>query len=198
MLIFMNILVILGHPNPSSFNHALAKTTTETLTAMGHTVVLHDLYQEKFNPILEQTEMQTLADPQVRLHCEDLANADGLVIIHPIWWGMPPAVINGWVDRVFRLGIAYQFKEVAPGVGVPVGLLKAKKAVVFNTSNTPQDQESLRCKDAMGNLWKACVLDTCGVSNVERRLFSPMISSTQGQREGWLKEASETIKKQFS
>ncbi len=194
----MNILVLLGHPNPSSFNHAVAKTTTETLKMMGHTVVFHDLYAEKFNPILEQTEMQTLSDPQVRLHCEDLANADGLVIIHPIWWGMPPAIINGWVDRVFRLGIAYHFKEVAPGVGVPVGLLKARKAVVFNTSNTPQDVESLRCKDAMGNLWKVCVLDTCGVTEVERRLYSPMISSTQQQREGWLKEAAETIKKQFT
>ncbi len=194
----MNILLILGHPNPCSFNHAVAKTAQDTLKEMGHNVVFHDLYAEKFNPLLEQTEMQTLTDPQVRRYTEDLANADGLVLVHPIWWGMPPAIVNGWIDRVFRLGIAYQFKEIAPGVGVPFGLLKAKKAAIFNTSNTPHDAEELRCKDAMGNLWKTCVLETCGVQDTDRRLFGPMISSTQTQREGWLKETADAIKKQFA
>lgn len=198
MLIFMNILVVLGHPNPHSFNHAIAKTAVEALTTAGHTVTFHDLYQEKFNPVLQAGEMQDLTDPQVRLYTEELANADGIVIVHPIWWGMPPAVINGWVDRVFRVGVAYRFQEIAPGVGVPVGLLKAKKALVFNTSNTPVDQEANRCKDAMGNLWKVCVLDTVGVKETERKLFSPMIASTPQQREAWLKEAAEITKKQFS
>lgn len=198
MLIFMNIIVILGHPNPCSFNHAIAKTAVDTLTEMGHSVIFHDLYAEKFDPTLPLSELQTLTDPQIRLHTEELANADGIVIIHPIWWGMPPAVIAGWVDRVFRVGVSYRFQEVAPGVGVPVGLLKAKKAVVFNTSNTPQDQEEMRCKDAMGNLWKLCMLDTVGIKETERKLFSPMMVSTQQQREGWLKEAAEIVKKQFS
>lgn len=198
MLISMNILVILGHPNPCSFNHAIAKTVTDTLTEMGHTIVFHDLYAEKFDPVMPLSELQTLTDPQIRLHTEELANADGLVIVHPIWWGLPPAVINGWVDRVFRVGVAYRFQEIAPGVGVPVGLLKAKKAIVFNTSNTPQDQEELRCKDAMGSLWKLCVLDTVGVKETMRRLFSPMISSSQQQREAWLMEAESMVKKQFS
>jgi putative NADPH-quinone reductase len=194
----MNILVILGNPNPRSFNHALAKTVKDTLTGQGHTVIFHDLYAEKFDPTLPLAEMQTLNDPTIRRYTEELANADALVIIHPIWWGMPPAVINGWVDRVFRVGVAYRFQEVAPGVGVPVGLLKAKKAVVFNTSNTPHDAESLRCKDAMGNLWQVCVLDTCGVKEVERRLFGPMNASTPAQREGWIKEGAELVKKEFA
>lgn len=194
----MNILIILGNPNPSSFSHAIAKTAKDTLTAMGHTVFFHDLYQEKFDPTLPLSEMQTLTDPIIRLHTEELSNADGLVIIHPIWWGMPPAIVCGWVDRVFRAGVAYRFQEVAPGVGVPVGLLKAQKAVVFNTSNTPQDQEEMRCKDAMGNLWKVCILDTVGVKTVERKLFSPMMTSTRPQREGWLKEAADIVKKVFA
>ncbi len=193
----MNVLVILGHPNPCSYNHAIAKTVVDTLQQLEHTVIFHDLYAEKFNPILEQTEMQTLTDPQVRRYTEDLANADGIVIVHPVWWGMPPAVVTGWVDRVFRLGVAYRFQEIKPGVGVPVGLLKAKKAVVFNTSNTPQEAEELRCREAIGGLWKVCILDTCGVATVERRLFSPMIMSNQQQREIWLKEVAVTVKAQF-
>jgi NAD(P)H dehydrogenase (quinone) len=193
----MNALIILGHPNPCSFNHAIAKTAVDTLKTLGHNVVFHDLYAEKFNPTLEQTELQTLTDPTVRRHCEELANADGIVIVHPIWWGMPPSILNGWVDRVFRAGVAYRFQEVAGGEGVPVGLLKAKTAVIFNTSNTKHEAEELRCKDAMGNLWKVCILDTCGIKNVHRELFGPMITSTQQQRELWLQEAAVAIKNHF-
>jgi putative NADPH-quinone reductase len=198
MMDFMNILVILGHPNPCSFNHAIAKTAVDTLKEMGHNVVFHDLYAEKFNPVLEQTEMQNLTDPVARRHCEELANAEGLLIIHPIWWGMPPAIINGWVDRVFRAGIAYRFQQVASGEGVPVGLLKAKAAVIFNTSNTKHEAEELRCKDVIGNLWKVCILDTCGIKNVYRQLFGPIITSAEQQRELWLKEVMVKIKTQFA
>ncbi len=198
MLIFMNVLVILGHPNPCSFNHALAHTTVTALQQLGHTVMFHDLYGEGFDPTLELSEMQALTDPNVRRHTEDLANADGVVIIHPIWWGQPPAILKGWIDRVFRVGVAYRFQQMANGEGVPVGLLKAQKAVIFNTSNTKQEAEELRCKDAMGNLWKVCILDLCGVKNTERRLFSPMMISTSEQRQAWLKEAEEIIRKQFA
>lgn len=194
----MNVMVILGNPNPASFNHAIAKTVKKTLTAMGHNVFFHDLYQEKFDPVLPLSEMQTLTDPTIRLHTEELSNADGLIIIHPIWRGMPPAIVCGWVDRVFRAGVAYRFQEISPGIGIPLGLLKAKKSVIFNTSNTPQDQEELHCKDAMENLWKVCILDTVGIKTVERKLFSPMMISTQQQREAWLKEAADIVKKVFS
>lgn len=194
----MDILVVLGHPNRSSFNHAIAEAVVNTLKQMGHTVIFHDLYAEKFNPVLEQSELATLSDATIRKHCEDLANADGIVIIHPIWWGMPPAIVNGWVDRVFRTGLAYRFQEVSGGEGVPVGLLKARAAMVFNTSNTKHEAEELRCKDAMGNLWKVCILDTCGIKNVGRHLYGPMNISTQQQRENWLKEASQAVKAKFS
>ena len=193
-MFFMNVLVVLGHPNKFSFNHALAKAAVEMLEQMGHTPVMHDLYAEGFNPILEQAELGAITDPNLRRHCEDLANADGLVIVHPNWWGQPPAIVKGWVDRVFRQGLAYRYKPT----GEPEGLLKAKKAVVFNTSNTPIELEALRCKDSIAGLWKVCIFDTCGVGNVERKLFTPMITSTQEQRESWLKEAQEIIKKQFS
>ena len=63
------------------------------------------------------------------------------MIVHPNWWGQPPAILKGWVDRVFRPGIAYRFVEGDAGEGVPIGLLKASAAVVFNTSNTPDARE---------------------------------------------------------
>ena len=56
----------------------------------------------------------------------------------------PPAILKGWIDRVMRPGVAYEFLEGDSGEGVPNGLLKAKTALVFNTSNTPEDRE-LKC-----------------------------------------------------
>jgi NAD(P)H dehydrogenase (quinone) len=93
MMNFMNIHVILSHPNPSSYNHAIAKTAMDTLKEIGHNVVFHDHYAEKFNPVLGQTEMQTtLTDPVVRRHCEELSNANGLLIIHPKNFSLVPIV----------------------------------------------------------------------------------------------------------
>lgn len=55
--------------------------------------------------------------------------------------GQPPAILKGWVDRVIRAGVAYEFAEGDSGEGVPIGLLKAKSALVFNTSNTLEERE---------------------------------------------------------
>jgi len=71
------------------------------------------LYLEKFDPILPDSEIPKGApiDPAVQMHCDEIAAAEGIVIIHPNWWGQPPAILKGWVDRVIRLGLAYEFAE---------------------------------------------------------------------------------------
>ena len=95
--------------------------------------------------------------PVVR-HCSEIASADGIIIVHPNWWGQPPAILKGWVDRVSRPGVAYRFLEGDGGEGVPVGLLKAETAIIFNTSNTPEEREATVFGDPLDNLWKACHL----------------------------------------
>ena len=134
----MRTLVILAHPTPGSLNHAIAETAAETLRGLGHEVVFHDLCAEGFEPLLPGPEIARGASlpPLVARHCDELAEADGIVIVHPNWWGMPPAVLAGWVDRVVRPGVAYEFIEGDAGEGVPQGLLKARWAAVFNTANT--------------------------------------------------------------
>ena len=77
--------------------------------------------------------------------------AQGIVIVHPNWWGQPPAILKGWVDRVLRPEVAYRFLEGDAGEGVPVGLLKAKAAIVFNTSNTPRRAELASLRRPAGN-----------------------------------------------
>jgi len=190
----MNILLILGHQKSGSFCHAIAATAAEELQAASHEVVFHDLYAEKFDPILPHEEIpkNAPADPVVQQHCEELLAADGYVVVHPNWWAMPPAVLKGWIDRVVRQGVAYQF---GPGGGEP--LLTGKRAVVLTTSNTPRDDELRLFGDPLENLWKTCIFDFCGVENFYRRNFESIVLSTPEQRAGWLEEVRKIIRARF-
>ena len=121
----MNISIILAHPNPGSFNHAIVTTAADVLHQGGHEVILHDLYREQFPPLFSAAEIQKNAklDSAVARQCAEIAQADGIIIVHPNWWGMPPAILKGWIDRVLRPEVAYRFVEGDKGEGVPVGLL---------------------------------------------------------------------------
>ncbi|MGC9515841.1 NAD(P)H-dependent oxidoreductase [Methanocrinis sp.] len=195
----MRISVILGHPDPGSFNHAIAEAAVEALNQNGHHVSFHDLYAERFDPILPGPEIPRGAaiDPVVQSFCDEIAAADGIVIVHPNWWGQPPAILKGWVDRVIRPGVAYEFREGDGGEGVPVGLLKAKCALVFNTANTPEEREIAAFGDPLETLWKNCVFGLCGVSDVRRRTFSVVVTSTPEERRTWLAEVRETVGRRF-
>ena len=195
----MEILVILAHPNKESFNHAIAKTCIETLKTNGHEIIYHDLYEEEFNPTLQHEEIPKNAelDQVIKKCCTELAKAEGIIIVHPNWWGQPPAILKGWIDRVFRPGIAYEFKEGDSGEGIPIGLLNAKTALVFNTSNTPPKREIEVFGDPLETLWKNCIFGLCGVKNFYRRTFSVIVTSTLEQRTEWLKEVQETVNTYF-
>lgn len=188
----MNFLIVLAHPRPGSFNHALADTVRTTLEAAGHSVALRDLYAEGFDALFGTGELErgNVAPPQVREHADLVLNADGIVVVHPNWWAMPPAILKGWLDRVLRSGEAYRFGTNDKGEGVIIGQLKAKAALVFTTSNTPEAMEMALYGDPLDNLWKNCVWGFCGVPQVERRNFGPVIASSAEQRQQWLVEAA--------
>ena len=196
----MNLSIILAHPNPGSFNHAIAATAADTLQRIGHQVILHDLCQENFPALLPAAELQKDAklEPVVAKHCAEIAAADGIIIVHPNWWGMPPAILKGWIDRVLRMEVAYRFVANDKGEGIPVGLLKARAAIVFNTANTPDVREREVFGDPLELLWKKCVFDFCGVKNVQRRTYSVVVTSTPEQRAQWLAEVHEIVNAQFS
>ena len=194
----MNVLVILAHPTPGSFNHAIAETVVSTLEQIGHSGFFHDLYAEGFDPVLPSDEiLGDETDPVVSGHCEQLAAADGIVLVHPNWWGMPPAILKGWVDRVVRPEVAYRFEEGDGVEGIPLGLLKAKTAIVFNTSNTPEKREQEVFGDPLENLWKNCIFDLCGVKEFYRKNFGVVVTSTEGERKGWLGEVAEIVGRVF-
>lgn len=195
----MRILVVLAHPDEASFNHAIAQQAVATLEDNGHSVIYHDLYKEGFDPNLPANEIPRDVElpEMIAAHCEETATVDGIIVVHPNWWGMPPAVLTGWVDRIMRPGLAYEFVEGDSGEGVPVGLLNANKAIVFNTSNTATEREQNVFGDPLERIWKDCIFDLCGVSDVTRRMFETIVTSTLDERKEWLKEASEIVNDAF-
>lgn len=195
----MKISVILAHPNKKSFNHAIATAAIETLEQNGHEVFFHDLYEEKFDPILPTEEIlrDVALPPEVEKHCSEISVVDGVVIIHPNWWGQPPAILKGWVDRVIRPGVAYEFLEDDKGEGVPCGLLKTKSAVVFNTSNTETEREKTIFGDPLETIWKNCIFNLCGVKSFYRRMFNIIVVSSEEQRKAWLLEVKQAVNKYF-
>ncbi len=186
----MNISVILAHPDPDSFNHAIAKNVVMQLENNGHRVFFHDLYRENFDPLLTGKEIpkDAVLSDAIRTHCEEIKEAEGIIIVHPNWWGQPPAILKGWIDRVIRPGIAYEFLEGDSGEGIPKGLLRARVAVVFNTANTEPERERSVLGDPLETIWKNCVFGLCGVPVFHRRTFSVIIISTEAQRKQWLDE----------
>jgi putative NADPH-quinone reductase len=195
----MKISIILGHPKKGSFNHAIAGAAVETLKNNGHAVMYHDLYEESFDPVLPDNEMPKDADlaPLIKIHCNEVAGADGIIIVHPNWWGQPPALLKGWIDRVLRPGVAYEFRGDDTGEGVPVGLLKATAALVFNTSNTQQEREQEVFGDPLETIWRNCIFGLCGTMDVYRTTFGVMVTSSEHQREAWLQEVRETVNRYF-
>ena len=192
----MNALLVVGHPTPHSFSHAMADVAEEVLLAGDCRCVRHDLYAEGFNPVQPVPESGNAAsdDPLVEAHCRDLAAADLILGFHPNWWSQPPAIVKGWIDRVFRLGTAYGYPEGVGFDGVPVGLLRARHALVFNTSNTPLARERDVFGDPLEQLWRTAVFGLCGVASVHRRMFGPMANSTEAQRAGWLEEVRALVR----
>jgi len=191
----MKFFVVLGHQRPGSFCHAIADTVKAELESAGHEVISHDLYEEGFDPILPEAEIPkgSPAAEMVEQHCHELAEADGIVVVHPNWWAQPPAILKGWVDRVFRQGQAYDFID-----GKIAGFWGDKRVVVFTTSNTPREVELEVYGDPLQNLWETCIFGFCGVTNFLRRNFESMVMSTPEERAGWLEEVKTIVKERLA
>jgi NAD(P)H dehydrogenase (quinone) len=123
----MNVLVVYAHPEPQSFNGAMKEAAVAALTRAGHQVRVSDLYAMKFNPVVDPAQFPERADPaffklqkeqrhaaetgtvaaDVAAEHEKLSWADLVIFQFPLWWGSMPAILKGWVDRVFSMGQVY-------------------------------------------------------------------------------------------
>ena len=163
----LNTLILYAHPEPTSFSAALKETAVEVLSDHGEKVVVSDLYAQNFDAAAGRHDFKTIADPH-RFHyqteqfhasqhhsfADDLAqeqqkflDADRIVMIFPLWWGGPPAILKGWIDRVLACGIAY-----TDGARFTTGLHPSKQGLLcVSTGGTP---ERFREEDVYGPIEK--------------------------------------------
>ncbi|PWN70304.1 NAD(P)H dehydrogenase [Chryseobacterium phosphatilyticum] len=135
----MKHLIIYVHPNENSLNNNLLQHVTEILKTENHEVRIRDLYALNFDPILSMQDMQGWHAGQVsddvKTEQEHISWAEQITFIYPIWWTGLPAVMKGYIDRVFSYGFAYRYD-----LGIQKGLLKGKKAVIINTHGKSHEE----------------------------------------------------------
>lgn len=128
-------LVVLGHPSPDSFNAAIADRYIETVRSVYHDAVLRDLYAIDFDPLLKERERTAegavgISD-DVQIELGFLGQCDVLTFIYPLWFGMPPAIIKGYIDRI--LGSGFRVDDLAEA---PVKMLRGKQLAVITSSGS--------------------------------------------------------------
>ncbi|MBN2590704.1 MAG: NAD(P)H-dependent oxidoreductase [Sedimentisphaerales bacterium] len=187
--------VILAHPYSQSFNHAIFKTVIKTFNDINVEVYTHDLYEENFNPVLTRQELgsDNSNDFLVNRYANELVQSDILVYIHPNWWGQPPAILKGYIDRVIRSPYAYDFPEDDSGGGLPIEKLKGKYGIVYNTANTVEERENNYFSDPLDKIWGKCIFGFLGIDKYYRKMFRVIADSTENERLKWLQEIEDDI-----
>lgn len=135
----MRHLIIYAHPNENSLNHHLLNTVAETLQSRNAEIIVRDLYKIGFDPVLSLADMQgqrmgEISD-DVKTEQEHISWAEQITFIYPIWWTGLPAMMKGYIDRVFSYGFAYRYDQ-----GIQKGLLKGKKTVIINTHGKSHEE----------------------------------------------------------
>jgi len=185
----VRILLILCHPQAGSFNHAVAERARETLAAAGHQVLFHDLYQEGFDPVLTAPEYRrgVSFDEQVVAQVKELELCGGLVFVHPEWWGQPPALLKGWVDRVLRPGVAYEPAAEELPEREPAPLLGDRAALVLATRDAGARSGLLE------RVWMEGVFAFCGIRNAACLVLHDLRRLGPAERQEWLAQVERAL-----
>ena len=194
----MKHLIVYAHPNPGSLNHAILDTAIHTLKNNGHEVVVRDLYALDFQPVLkpEDTEaMKAGQTPQdIKTEQEFIAEADVITFIYPIWWTGLPAILKGYVDRVFAFGFAYS----AGPEGI-IKLLEGKKGFIINTHGTPNEvYDEIGMTAGLKVTSDIGIFNFTGIEAVEHLLFGSIGYLGEEDYKAMLKKVEDTINSHFS
>lgn len=144
----MKVLIVYAHPRQESLNRAILETAITTLKKNNHEAVVRDLYEMDFNPVLSAEETIHIENHRfvrdndsfpedVEIEMNHIRESDVLMFIYPIWWNGFPAILKGYVDRVYQHGFAYSFES-----DTPQKIFAGKKAFFIHTTGQPQESEA--------------------------------------------------------
>lgn len=181
-----NILIINGHPDKKSYCTALANQYRKGAVLSGADCKLINLTELEFSPILKYGyRKRTDLEPDLIEVRKLIQETKHLVFVYPNWWGTIPALLKGFIDRVFLPGFAFEYQEKSP---LPKKLLKGKTARLIVTTDTPSWYYSLVYRKPGHNSMKKSILHFCGVKPVKITSLGPIKNSTNLKRKNWLKQ----------
>jgi NAD(P)H dehydrogenase (quinone) len=189
----MKNLIVFSHPNDKSFCAALKDVTISASREKNLDVELRDLYKLKFNPVLSADDFIAFNGGKIP---QDIATeqsyikqAEIITFVYPVWWTGLPAMVKGYIDKVFSYGFAYKVGEM----GVE-GLLKDKKVIVFNTTGTPYNiYERSGMIEAMKKTSDTGIFTFCGMTVLHHRFFGSVPYVDDAARKGYLEEARQDL-----
>lgn len=179
-------LVIIGHPNPDSYGAALAQRYVQGAKQQGAEVKVLNLAHLNFDPNLHTGfGGEQPLEPDL-LHAQELLTwCDHICIVTPTWWSSMPAILKGFIDRVFLPGFAFQYRKGSP---FPQQLLKGRTARLILTTDSPPFLLKYVMGDSTARILGRGVLSFCGVRPVRVGRFGPVRGSSAEQREKWLEQ----------
>ena len=210
----MQVLVVVCHPDPESLSHSLAAACLDAVSDIGHAVTLIDLYHEhadgQFDPVLSHQEIlrRFSFDDTVQRYSRDVASADGYIFVHPDWWGMPPALLKGWLDRVFRPGVVYDYEAPDFLPKQRVKLLAGRRAFVVCTTDAKAEEfaddrashqseasNPMEVSHPISSVWRRSIFGFCGIEDAQVRVLWNVRESTLRARRRWIADVrSETAR----
>ncbi|MGZ9584698.1 NAD(P)H-dependent oxidoreductase [Paenibacillus marinisediminis] len=191
----MKVAVINTHPNPDSFTYAVREVVESALQEHGHDIQLRDLYTLMFNPVLTVEDFAASKSgnvpEDVRVEQEYVKWADCLIIIYPLWWGTLPALLKGYIDRVFAYGFAYSMD----GDGIKK-LLSGKKAILFTMmGNSEEHYQEVKMFEAMKKTVDEAIFEFVGIDVLEHKYFPSVTTVDDEARKKMLEEAKGIVAK---
>jgi NAD(P)H dehydrogenase (quinone) len=209
----MNVLIVLAHPEPKSFNGALFDTAVRTLSAAGHTVATSDLYRASFNPVSDRRNFTTVKEPDfLKLQIEEIhaaevggfapdveaelrkvESAELMIWQFPLWWFGMPAILKGWVDRVFAMGRTYGYGRI-----YETGVFKGKRALLSLTTGGPQESYTSDGfnggLDAILRPMQRGMLEFTGFSVLRPEVHWQPVRVEAAERQAWLEAWSDRLR----
>lgn len=185
----MKQLIVFCHPNQMSFCSAIMQKVVETYQSIGDEIVIRDLYKLGFDPILKGKDFEALKSgnlpEDIRTEQNYIRQSDIVTFIYPIWWTGLPALLKGYIDRIFLYGFAYALDEnmnVQP-------LLKGKKAIIINTSGAPNEYyDEIGMTKALEMTTDKGIFEFCGFEVLLHKIFGAVPYVDDNTRKGMLEE----------
>jgi len=193
----MKYLIIYAHPHAGSFNHAILETISEEFKKGNKNFEVRDLYKIHFNPILSADDFaafQNGAVPDdIKTEQDHIRSADTLILIFPIWWSSMPAILKGYIDRVFSLKFAYDI--TADGV---IGLLKDKKVFLISTTGaSKEDNEKMGAFQMMNMSMDMAIFQFSGMEVIGHKYFSSVQDVSDKDRKQMLQDLKLAVKEKL-